>query len=314
MLYESWEDWTRHEQWAHQQRIWRCSEHPHDEYVELAAYEDHVRTYHAASMDQLLSSELLKSQESVSQVCDRPCPFCQCQFERPIDMQQHTAGHLEMIAMLSLPNLDNVDNSSEAGNTISNSANRNYAESKAGDFDPTEPLAFSENSPSGSTAIVTEIGTELFKTKLAAESISFASINQFDGDSRRAYSSELVEGWMSHLQGTLDGRRPRNVHVSYSGPGPHADLREGKSGNSHHSGMEDDFDRDIHSSAFPDIPGSHSLNFPSILSSHWLPEVFKHSRPSTPLGDTDQTYVMLASVFTHSPSYRNLDPNFLNPP
>lgn len=292
VLYESWEDWTRHEQWAHQQRIWRCSEHPHDEYVELAAYEDHVRTYHAASMDQLLSSELLKSQESVSQVCDRPCPFCQCQFERSIDMQQHTAGHLEMIAMLSLPNLDNVDNSSEAGNTNSNSANRNYAESKAGDFDQTEPLAFSENSPSGSTAIVTEIGTELFKTKLAAESISFASINESNAESRRAYSSLLVGGWMSHLQGTLDGRRPPDIQILHSGPGPYADLREGRSGNSHHSDMEDDV---FYSSAVPDIPDSPS-NFTSIHHNHWLPEVFKQSRPSTPLGDTDQTSKLLGPL------------------
>lgn len=225
-------------------------------------------------------------------------------------MQQHTAGHLEMIAMLSLPNLDNVDNSSEAGNTNSNSANRNYAESKAGDFDQTEPLAFSENSPSGSTALVTEIGTELFKTKLAAESISFASINESNAESRRAYSSLLVGGWMSHLQGTLDGRRPPDIQILHSGPGPYADLREGRSGNSHHSDMEDGF---FHSSAVPDVPDSHSSNFTSIHHNHWLPEVFKQSRPSTPLGDTDQTYVMLASVFTHPPSYRNLDPNFLDP-
>ena len=63
--YDSWEEWTRHEQWAHQQRIWRCLEHPQHEYVELAAYEDHVRIYYAAVVHQLLSFELLKSQESV---------------------------------------------------------------------------------------------------------------------------------------------------------------------------------------------------------------------------------------------------------
>ena len=42
-------------------------------------------------------------------------------------MQPHLAGHLEMIALLSLPNLDDIDNSSEAGKVESNEANRNYA-------------------------------------------------------------------------------------------------------------------------------------------------------------------------------------------
>lgn len=80
-------------------------------------------------MDQLLSPELLQSQESISQVCDRPCPFCQREYERPIDLQQHIAGHLESTALLSLPNLDSVEEKSEAGQVNSNSANRNYAES-----------------------------------------------------------------------------------------------------------------------------------------------------------------------------------------
>ena len=199
VLYDSWEDWTRHEQWAHQQRIWRCSEHPQDEYVELGAYKDHVRTYHTASVHQLLSSELLKSPETVSQVCDRPCPFCRRQFERPVDLQQHIAGHLEMIAMLSLPILDNINDNSEAGNTNSNSANHDCADSKAGDFDHTEPVAFSENDPLGSTALVTEIAKELFKTELTAESISFASMNQVNVETRQAYSGELVRGWFSNL-------------------------------------------------------------------------------------------------------------------
>ena len=133
VLYYSWEEWTRHEQCAHQQSIWRCPEHPQHEYVELAAYEDHVRTYHAASIHQQLSSELVKSQESVSQVCDRPCPFCRFEIERSIDLQQHIAGHLESIALLALPHMDDTDENSEAGNANSNSTNRNYAESKAGD-------------------------------------------------------------------------------------------------------------------------------------------------------------------------------------
>lgn len=194
MLYDSREEWTRHEQWAHQQRIWRCSQHPHHEYVELADYEEHVRTCHAASTNQLLSSELLRSQESVSQVCDRPCPFCQREFEQSIGLQQHVACHLESIALLALPNLDDIDENSEAGRANSNSANRNHAESKADDFDRTEPLVFLDNGHPEGTPVVTKTATEIFELKLKAESTSFESMNQVDVEARQDYSSDLVRG------------------------------------------------------------------------------------------------------------------------
>ena len=198
MLYDSWEEWTRHEQWAHQQRIWRCSDHPHHEYVELGAYEEHVRTYHTASMDQLLSSELLESQKTISQVCDRPCPFCQCGFEQPIDLQRHVAGHLESIALLALPNLDDMVEVSGAGKVNSNSANRNYAESRADDFDCTEPLIFSEDDHSRDTPVVPELDKKIFALKLDAKSIPFESMNEASVESRQAYSTEIARRWLSH--------------------------------------------------------------------------------------------------------------------
>ena len=204
MLYDSWEEWTRHEQWAHQQRIWRCSEHSQREYAELATYEDHVRTYHAASVHQLLSSELLNSQQSVSQVCDRPCPFCQRDFERSIDLQQHIAGHLESIALLSLPNLDEMNESFEVAPTNSNSANRNYAGSRASDFDTTAPLAFSENDIWEDSSVMTKADKEFFRLKLKAESDSFESMNDVDVEARQAYSIKLCGGWLSRLPDQFD--------------------------------------------------------------------------------------------------------------
>ena len=199
MLYDSWEGWTRHEQWTHQQRIWRCLGHPQHEYVELAAYEDHVRIYHAESVHQLLSTELLKSQESVSQECDRPCPFCQRDFERPHDMQQHLAGHLEMIALLSLPNLDDIDDNSEAGKVASNEANRNYADSKADDFDRTVPLVFRDDDQSEGTPLAMKQDTELFELSLKTESNSFESRNGATIETREVYSKEIVGNWLSEI-------------------------------------------------------------------------------------------------------------------
>ena len=149
-------------------------------------------------MHHLLSSELLHSKESVSQVCDRPCPFCQREYERPIDLQQHVAGHLESTALLSLPNLDDIDENSEAGQANSNSANRNYAESRAGDFGK-EPLIFLENHLSGDISSVTETKKELYRRRLEVESVSFDSMNEFSVEARQGYSSDLAGEWLSRL-------------------------------------------------------------------------------------------------------------------
>ena len=296
MLYDSWEEWTRHEQWAHQQRIWRCLEHPQHEYVELAAYEDHVRTHHAASMHQLLSSELLKSQESVSQVCDRPCPFCQCEFERPVDLQQHIAGHLESIALLALPNLDDIDENSEAGKANSNSANRGFAESKAGDFDRTEPLIFLDNLPEDPPFEGEDDADGANEPDWIRhnELISFESVGRFNVDAPPAYSSDGIGGWLSHLSRNFV--RQRNILWDSEGQ------------------TEDDF---VQPMPIPETPGSLNTfntfsawppNPNSFLINHWLPRVFEQSRPSTLLEDTTQTYVMQASIVPRRPSDRDLDP------
>ena len=177
-----------------------------------------MKTNHPALMHYLLSSELLQFQESVSQVCDRPCPFCQREYERPIDLQHHVAGHLESTALLSLPNLDNIDEISEAGQPNSNSANRNYAESRAGDFDFKEPLAFLENDLSGDITSVTETKKELFRRKLEVESIPFDSMNEFSVEARQGYSSDLAGEWLSRLPIDLveDGELPIKSHSKSS--------------------------------------------------------------------------------------------------
>lgn len=143
-----------------------------------------MKAYHAASKHELLSDELLNHQESVSQECDRPCPFCQHEFERPIDLQQHIASHLESTALLSLPNLDNITKDSEAREVNSNSANRNYAESRASDFDRTEPLNFLENDQLEDTPTTTDISNELFTLKLDFESVSDDSMNEVNLEAR----------------------------------------------------------------------------------------------------------------------------------
>ena len=285
MLYDSWEEWTRHEQWAHQQRIWRCLEHPQHECVHLAAYEDHVRKYHAESVHQMLSSELLKSQESVSQECDRPCPFCQRDFERPHDMQQHLAGHLEIIALLSLPNLNEIADNSEAGKVESNEANRNYAESKADDFDRTIPLVFRDNDESEAIPLATKTDAGLFELSLKAENTSFESTNGTNIEAHETYSMEIVGKWLSDLQ---------YQECSISGDWQPI-IIEG-----------DEFSDTVESSDSYEFSEEEKGS-----THHWLPDVFSQSRPATLLENTEQTSVLLAphmpgSAARLSESYTNL--------
>ena len=184
----------RHEQWAHRQRIWRCPDHPQHEFSKRSEYEDHVNMQHANSKHLLLSSELLTAQESVSCLLDRPCPFCLQDYEDVFEMQQHVASHLEAVALLSVPNLDE-DKKSAKGN--SNSANSNHAESKAGGFDSTEVLLFPENEGPGHLRSSSEAEKRAFRTKLE---ILNQSCGKASGESVIAESRSLVRDWLDDVR------------------------------------------------------------------------------------------------------------------
>lgn len=203
ILYDSWEDWTSHEQWAHRQRIWRCPDHPGEEHVKRSSYEDHLRSQHTTTQHQLLSSELLSASESISRSCDRPCPFCKRDFEQPSEMQQHVAGHLESVALLSLPRPDEDDASSQGGKMASNSANRNYAESRTGDFDEMEPLMFPENDGEVQRTLrSTEAERQSFKEKLAAEDTLFYKPDEGLAEAKATYSKDIVLEWLGYPRET----------------------------------------------------------------------------------------------------------------
>ena len=203
MLYDSWEDWASHEQWAHRQRIWRCPDHPGEEHVERSSYEDHLRRQHTTTQHQLLSSELLSASESISRSCDRPCPFCKRDFEQPSEMQQHVAGHLESVALLSLPRPDEDDAGSQGDKMASNSANRNYAESRTGDFDEMEPLMFPENDGEAQRTLrSTEAERQSFKEKLAAEDTLFYKPDESLAEAKATYSKDIVVEWLGYPRET----------------------------------------------------------------------------------------------------------------
>ena len=197
VLYDSWEDWVRHEQWAHRQRIWRCPDHSQHEYTTRSAYEDHVKMQHADSKLLLLSSELLRAQESVSRALDRPCPICHREYEDTFEMQQHLASHLEAVALLSVPNLDEDKKSTKD----SNSANSNHAESKAGDFDTTEQLFFPENEgPDNLWYYSSEAEKRAFRTKLGIMNQSFNKASSESIIARSRYCEDLVRYWLDGVE------------------------------------------------------------------------------------------------------------------
>ena len=76
---------------------------------------------HADSKLLLLSSELLTARESVSRGLDRPCPFCHRYYENKFEMQQHVASHLEAVALVSVPNLDEDKKSGKGDSNLANS-------------------------------------------------------------------------------------------------------------------------------------------------------------------------------------------------
>ncbi|KAF6239034.1 hypothetical protein HO173_002906 [Letharia columbiana] len=109
---------------------------------------------------------------------------------------------------------------------------------------------------------------------------------------------------------SFERRRPQGQNVPQPRREPQPDPRGGGRGDHRHPDMEHDFGRGAHRPPpAPDIPRSpttsntfstHSSSINSVLSSHWLPEVFRQSRPATLLGDTGQTSASLAHAMPGS--------------
>lgn len=100
---------------------------------------------------------------------------------------------------------------------------------------------------------------------------------------------------------SFERRRPRNDPRPAPRPEPFPEPRRGDRGNRPDLDVEDDVGRDRRAPPAPEIPGSptsshtfssHSSNLNSILNSHWLPDVFRQSRPATLLEDTGQTSIV----------------------
>ena len=145
-LYESRDQWIQHEQWNHM-CFWRC---PKDEieFENLSAYEDHIITQHPAATtagNKLLSDGVLETQRFLTEQPSRSCPFCDVDLEGVEEMYDHIGGHLETVAMLAIPTLDDRDLQSSPDAASSHAAGRDVDGSRKNEFETALSVLFPEN-------------------------------------------------------------------------------------------------------------------------------------------------------------------------
>ena len=137
-------------------KVWICNIHPLEEFREKNLYEKHIKEQHATDSNVLLSPESISARERTLRQVNRPCPICRLEFttEKPLVLQRHLAGHLEHIALLSLPRDARADEEeleknrpAEERDSIARRRDRGRAESIAGDFpeDQDDPPFFFED-------------------------------------------------------------------------------------------------------------------------------------------------------------------------
>lgn len=143
VLYESRNQWIRHEQWSHM-CFWRCLK-DNTEFEDLRSYKMHVNNQHPAMADkkQLLSEGILATQRFLPKQPSRSCPFCDVGLESVGETHDHIGSHLETVALLAIPPLDYPDMQSDVPSFAATFQDGNG--SRKNDFDEGWPLIFPEN-------------------------------------------------------------------------------------------------------------------------------------------------------------------------
>lgn len=149
-LYENRDQWAQHEQWSHM-CSWRCPE-DETEFEDLTAYEDHVKTQHPAGKNRILSDGMLATQRFLAERQSRSCPFCEGDLDGSKEMCDHIASHLETVALLAIPPLEDLNLEPNSDAASSEAAGKDAGGSRKNDFDMTLPVVFPENDESDDTS------------------------------------------------------------------------------------------------------------------------------------------------------------------
>lgn len=113
-IYGTRQDWLSHERMH--TRVWHCSQHG-VEFETQPEYVTHIEREHPGDgKAELISPELLAAAAGPSLRLHRDCPFCPTAFTEVAALARHVAFHLEHLAMLALPGLEDEDDISNEDN------------------------------------------------------------------------------------------------------------------------------------------------------------------------------------------------------
>ncbi|KAF3250365.1 hypothetical protein TWF128_007521 [Orbilia oligospora] len=130
-LYDTRQDWLHHEGSIHR-RVFLCPKHPHQYFLSLSDYQEHIFDGHLSSDGNVPINLIIQSNESTLTTPDRPCPICLAWIDDMGALQKHIALHLERFAIFSLPRDVHFTDDHETGSI---DANVNWEGSRDENFD-----------------------------------------------------------------------------------------------------------------------------------------------------------------------------------
>jgi len=145
-IYGSRQEWLNHEGLSHT-RVWCCSTHTGEEFETQVDYLRHLEEEHQNEANQLRSPELVAACMRSSSIPHRSCPLCPTNFTTVTEMQSHIAYHLERFALLAMPKLSDLEDSTsdsggsiQTGEAVARVLKSVGEDSRKGDFDRSKPL------------------------------------------------------------------------------------------------------------------------------------------------------------------------------
>lgn len=99
-------------------QVWHCQEHEEElEFETQAGYVEHLQTSHPDAPRERYTEELIRTAVAPSLKLRRECPFCPFQpdisLDETKDMQKHVIFHLERLALVALPLVDDDSDGSD---------------------------------------------------------------------------------------------------------------------------------------------------------------------------------------------------------
>lgn len=152
-LYDSREDWIRHEN-SHR-KVFRCPEHQLQTFETQRDLEGHLKTEQSHHHRMTSEAMIDHTSDSTSMSPTGGCPICSSSFSTRRALNSHIARHLEIFSLFSLPRSINNDQD-ELDEVDSNRAMIDADDFGAEDFDADPDIAQYSNSEGSAPDIPTE--------------------------------------------------------------------------------------------------------------------------------------------------------------